>query len=423
MPDHEKMNETFTAIRFGPDNLRARDTFDGMVARIEAAEARERSLKDSTAELRDLRRKHQQLTAQHEALSRALVGDTGLSAIMVAQKLRDRVIECVDDEGEHLTWWGKGPLRCAECDCEKGGVHCNWIKPGPDGDEDQIDLSNDSKRMYEAGLVVAHSSDDSGLPDVGISVGLGDGLMLYAGEIPNPNSEGLVLYAQQESWIVSTEIDHEAARHLIEVLGPRIKPSAATAARAYGGTVVTPARKPGKAAWPMEDATTKWFDHFSGKVVTPFPTLEIDGLPFELQVMKFAEEPIIPTVFVGDGAAFWAGIDVAKPEEKKQAPDPDLAGLVKLEAINLMVGAAYEAASSKVYDLWMDGEPYCDVADAVRAMTPADAEAALEAAKKKARREALEEAAAHMERTDVNVRMLGTFVASEIRAMIEEGKA
>lgn len=24
------------------------------------------------------------------------------------------------------------PLRCAECDCEKGGPDCNWIKAGPD---------------------------------------------------------------------------------------------------------------------------------------------------------------------------------------------------------------------------------------------------------------------------------------------------
>lgn len=51
-------------------------------------------------------------------------------------------------------------------------------------------------QLYERGRLVAHTSDDGGIPDVGLSVGLGDGKMLYAGERPSRLGWCLCIYSQ-----------------------------------------------------------------------------------------------------------------------------------------------------------------------------------------------------------------------------------
>lgn len=91
--------------------------------------------------------------------------------------------------------------------------------------------------LYRCGRVVWHSSDDSGMPDVGMSVGLGDGRMLYAGEISDARhaeTEGasdigpalgwwVILYGQNKSTVVGRCVDEETARALIEGIGAAVR--------------------------------------------------------------------------------------------------------------------------------------------------------------------------------------------------------
>lgn len=58
----------------------------------------------------------------------------------------------------------------------------------------QIIIHDNDKRMYERGLPVAHSSDGEGMPDVGTSLGLGNGAMLYLGERPDAPGWSLCIY-------------------------------------------------------------------------------------------------------------------------------------------------------------------------------------------------------------------------------------
>lgn len=46
----------------------------------------------------------------------------------------------------------------------------------------------------ERGVVTWHSSDPDGGPDVGLSLGLGDGKLLWVGEVPDRNGWGLAIY-------------------------------------------------------------------------------------------------------------------------------------------------------------------------------------------------------------------------------------
>jgi hypothetical protein len=82
---------------------------------------------------------------------------------------------------------------------------------------DQITLTAESPEWYERGRIVAHTSDDSGIADVGLSVGLGGGFMLYAGDMPGDTMGwGLALFGQHEKQDVARNIDGEAAREMIE---------------------------------------------------------------------------------------------------------------------------------------------------------------------------------------------------------------
>lgn len=75
------------------------------------------------------------------------------------------------------------------------------------------------EKMYERGVLTAHTSDeDSGIPDVGLSVGLGDGAMLYVGDIPNPGGCGLKIYTQERSIEVADHIDFDAGKEAVEMI-------------------------------------------------------------------------------------------------------------------------------------------------------------------------------------------------------------
>lgn len=81
-----------------------------------------------------------------------------------------------------------------------------------------------SPRLYERGLVVAHSSTDDGMPDVGMSVGLGNNMMLYAGDLPNPLSTGLAIYTDKDRFLIANDVDFQDARILIEMVGAAFQP-------------------------------------------------------------------------------------------------------------------------------------------------------------------------------------------------------
>lgn len=89
-------------------------------------------------------------------------------------------------------------------------------------DHEQTTLDDNSPDFYERGRLVAHSSDESGMPDCGISVGLGYGQMLYAGDLPKPFSTGLKLYTQDTSILIADRVDYDVARALIEVIAAAI---------------------------------------------------------------------------------------------------------------------------------------------------------------------------------------------------------
>ena len=75
------------------------------------------------------------------------------------------------------------------------------------------------EQLYQRGALVAHSSDGGGLPDVGISVGLGGGRMLYAGERPGQPGWSICLYpAEGEATDIAAGVDAEGAASLIEAV-------------------------------------------------------------------------------------------------------------------------------------------------------------------------------------------------------------
>lgn len=89
-------------------------------------------------------------------------------------------------------------------------------------DDKREQIDGNSPQIYERGRLVAHCSDDSGIADCGISVGLGNGQMLYAGDLPDPFSTGIKLYSQGTSILVADRVDYEVARAMIEVIAEAI---------------------------------------------------------------------------------------------------------------------------------------------------------------------------------------------------------
>ena len=87
-------------------------------------------------------------------------------------------------------------------------------------DEQHTITDGNDPKLYERGLTVAHSSDDSGLPDVGLSVGLGNDLMLYVGDVARGKGVGIRIWGRKkDSEIVVGEVtDFEAAKEMVEAI-------------------------------------------------------------------------------------------------------------------------------------------------------------------------------------------------------------
>lgn len=86
--------------------------------------------------------------------------------------------------------------------------------------------------MTERGHVTWHSSEDDGPPDCGYSVGMGDGRMLYIGEMPSTSlnedpgaallgSDGgwwMVVYEKNRSRVIGKVVDQYAADELVQLV-------------------------------------------------------------------------------------------------------------------------------------------------------------------------------------------------------------
>ena len=79
-------------------------------------------------------------------------------------------------------------------------------------------MKNEAK-MYEKGSYVWHSSDGDG-PDVGVSLGIGNGRMIYVGEIPGAGGCALKIYGQSdaETYTISDNINREEGDRFIDLL-------------------------------------------------------------------------------------------------------------------------------------------------------------------------------------------------------------
>ena len=79
------------------------------------------------------------------------------------------------------------------------------------------------KEMCVRGRLVAHTSEeDSGCPDVGMSLGLGDNTIIYVGELYG-TTRSIVIYQGDRETIVSSEIDFDNAKDLLELLAGVLK--------------------------------------------------------------------------------------------------------------------------------------------------------------------------------------------------------
>ncbi len=99
-------------------------------------------------------------------------------------------------------------------------------------DDETITLDGGDPRLYELGMFVDHSSYPDGGPDVGVSLGLGNGRMLYAGEAPGRNGDALVLFGQHEHSDIAQNIDREAAYEMMGILAGAI-----SRAKSNGGII------------------------------------------------------------------------------------------------------------------------------------------------------------------------------------------
>lgn len=97
-------------------------------------------------------------------------------------------------------------------------------------------VTSDDPALYERGNVVWHSTEDGGLPDVGISVGLGDGRMLYAGEVADatlaqagadfadaPSSWALVIFGQNSTNVIAHCPCSDAAQQFVEEIAALVR--------------------------------------------------------------------------------------------------------------------------------------------------------------------------------------------------------
>jgi hypothetical protein len=95
--------------------------------------------------------------------------------------------------------------------------------------------------MTAAGLVTWHSSEEDGGPDVGLSLGLGDGAMLWVGEGSDSPLQ-IIHYGKNHYTVIGRCLDEDAGRTLIEALQAALnaRPAPAEAAPGVEGWKLVP---------------------------------------------------------------------------------------------------------------------------------------------------------------------------------------
>ena len=78
----------------------------------------------------------------------------------------------------------------------------------------------DNRDLYKHGLLCAHSSGEDGIADVGLSVGLGDGRMLYVGDVAKASGVGIRVWDERQgkSIVVGEVKDFYAAKEMVEAV-------------------------------------------------------------------------------------------------------------------------------------------------------------------------------------------------------------
>lgn len=122
------------------------------------------------------------------------------------------------------------------------------IKPCPDDDFDHMPSDEEYARI---GNTIWHCSEEGGGPDVGITVGLGEGRHLWCGEITRDRwEEGgedtaalgpdlgswLILYGPGEVRVLGKMVDHYTAQDFIEMLAGVLRPAIAPALTAINNS-------------------------------------------------------------------------------------------------------------------------------------------------------------------------------------------
>jgi hypothetical protein len=94
------------------------------------------------------------------------------------------------------------------------------------------------RHMYDLGRSTWHCSEEGGGPDVGISLGLGDGRMLWCGEIARDRWDEagedakalgtdfgwwIILYSPDSAEVIGKCVSGEAAQRLMEQLAAAFK--------------------------------------------------------------------------------------------------------------------------------------------------------------------------------------------------------
>lgn len=107
--------------------------------------------------------------------------------------------------------------------------------------DDEFAGNGAEMQAHTLGRVVWHSSEEEGPPDVGLSVGLGDAGILWAGEISDraycdagedaqrlglAGGWWLALYAEGGTRVLGKLVDEEAAHELIDTLGAALRQQA-----------------------------------------------------------------------------------------------------------------------------------------------------------------------------------------------------
>lgn len=115
-------------------------------------------------------------------------------------------------------------VRCANCGADLSVIRmaacCS--NPAPSETQAPLPITDETEAIYraeEVGRLTNHCSEDGGLPDVGLSLGLGDERMLFVGDAPDSSGTALVIYDPHDRAVIAASCDREKGFEMLETLG------------------------------------------------------------------------------------------------------------------------------------------------------------------------------------------------------------